>query len=97
MAGASGTDTFTFQAFDGIDYSNIATIAVTIANVPSPQDQIVAILWFFDSSALSGALVGVPDKGKGKSAKQQSMRCATCSLRRAIGFNNSHRHRRANN
>ena len=70
-AGASGTDTFTFRAFDGIDDSNIATIAVTIANVPSPRDQIVAILSFFDLSSKSGALVGVPDKSKGKSAKQQ--------------------------
>ena len=31
-----GTVTFTYEAYDGTDYSNIATVTITIADVPEP-------------------------------------------------------------
>ena len=64
-AGYTGADSFTFRAFDGTDYSNIATIDITVT-LSSPY----AVEVVDYGSPLGGGTYGDPDAVLGKPSTQ---------------------------
>jgi Bacterial cadherin-like domain len=61
-----GTDTFTYQASDGVDVSNVATVSITVNHVNLPPDCSAAglstgILWPPNHQMVAVGVVGVTD------------------------------------
>ncbi len=57
----SGTDSFTFEAFDGQDYSNIATVSINVVPVSLPQVASIPFTTMADGTVSDRNLDGVYD------------------------------------
>src|SRR6266508_342149 len=64
-AGFSGTDTFTYRAFDGTDAGNVATVTVEVINRPpdcsGAHPSIATLLWSPNGGFVSISVLGVTD------------------------------------
>ncbi len=64
-AGFSGTDTFTYRAFDGTDAGNVATVTVEVINRPpdcsGAHSSVATLLWSPNGGFVSISVLGVTD------------------------------------
>jgi Bacterial Ig domain len=64
-AGFSGTDTFTYRAFDGTDYSNVATVTIEVINRPpdcsGAAASVTTLLWSPSGGFVPVNVLGVTD------------------------------------